>query len=49
MSPEQKSVVARIHSFLDQAEDMAKRGDFRSAEALSDRAAILAKELAGGR
>ena len=49
MSPEQKSVAARIHSFLDQAEDMAKRGDFRSAEGLSDRAAILAKELAGAR
>ena len=49
MPPDQKSVVDRILSFIGQAEDMAKRGDFRSAEALMVRAEILIKELSSGR
>jgi len=49
MSADQKSVVERIHSFINVAEDSAKRGDFRSAEALSERALIFARELASGR
>jgi hypothetical protein len=49
MSADQKNVVDRIHSFITLAEDTARRGDFRSADALSERAVILAKELASGR
>jgi hypothetical protein len=49
MSADQKSVVQRIHSFISVAEDSARRGDFRSAEALSERAVIFARELASGR
>src|SRR5207244_11138117 len=49
MSQDQKSVVERIRSFITVAEESAKRGDFRSAEALSERALIFARELASGR
>jgi len=49
MSADRKSVVARIHSFINVAEDSARRGDYRSADALSERALILARELASGR
>ena len=49
MPADQKSMVDRIKSFINQAEDMARRGDFTSAEALLVRAEILAKELSGGR
>jgi hypothetical protein len=49
MSADQRSVVQRIHSFINVADDSAKRGDFRSADALSERALILARELASGR
>jgi hypothetical protein len=49
MSADQKSEVERIRSFINVAEDFARRGDFRSAEALSGRAVILTKELASGR
>ena len=49
MSADRKSVVQRINSFMSQAEDHARRGDLRSAEALSERAVIFARELASGR
>jgi hypothetical protein len=49
MSADQKNVVERVRSFISMAEDYARRGDFRSAEALSGRAVILARELASGR
>ena len=49
MSADQKAVVERIRSFQAVAEEAAKRGDLRSADAISERALILAKELAGGR
>ena len=49
MSADRKSVVQRIHSFISVAEDSARRGDFRSADALSERALIFARELASGR
>jgi hypothetical protein len=49
MSADQKSVEKRIQSFIEQAEDSARRGDLRAAEGLSDRALILARELSGGR
>jgi hypothetical protein len=49
MSADQKSVADRIHSFTEQADDSARRGDLRAAEGLSERGLILARELAGGR
>jgi hypothetical protein len=49
MSADQRSVVDRVRSFINVAEDSAKRGDFRSADALSERALIFARELASGR
>jgi hypothetical protein len=49
MSADQKAVVDRIHSFQTVAEEAAKRGDLRSADAISERALILARELANGR
>ncbi len=45
----QRGVIDSIHSFLSSCDDSAKRGDLRSAEALSERALILARELASGR
>ncbi|HLI86586.1 MAG TPA: hypothetical protein VKV17_21950 [Bryobacteraceae bacterium] len=44
---EQRGLVARIQSFLQQSEDAQKRNDWRQANALADRALVLAKELAG--
>jgi hypothetical protein len=49
MSADQKAVVERIQSFQTTAEEAAKRGDLRSADSISERALILAKELASGR
>jgi hypothetical protein len=45
----QRGVIDSIHSFLSSCDDSAKRGDLRSAEALSERALLLARELASGR
>jgi len=39
------SLVERIKSFLTQSEEAEKRGDYAQADALSERAVILAKEL----
>ena len=49
LAAEKKSVIGRIHSFMDVADDAARRGDLRSADSLSQRAVILAQELASGR
>jgi hypothetical protein len=48
LSREEASVVARIKSFLQQSDDAEKRGDWRQADALADRAQVLAKELSSG-
>ncbi len=40
-----QALVERIHSFVEQSDEAAKRGDLTQAEALSLRALILAKEL----
>jgi hypothetical protein len=40
-----KSLVERIRSFVHLSEQAAQRGDFTQADALSERALILAKEL----
>jgi hypothetical protein len=49
MSADQKSVVSRIRSFINLAEESAKGGDLRGADAFSERALIFARELASGR
>ena len=45
----QKGVVRTIRSFMDLADDAEKHGDVRQADALAERAQILAKELQGGK
>ena len=49
LAASKRSVIGRIHSFIEVADDAARRGDLRSADSLSQRALILAQELAGGR
>ena len=49
MSAEQRASVDRVRSFMNVAEDAAKRGDLHSADAFSMRAVVLARELASGR
>jgi hypothetical protein len=44
---EQRGLVARINSFLQQSEEAEKRNDWRQANTLAERAQVLAKELAG--
>ena len=44
-SKEQGSVISRIQSFLQQSDDAEKRGDLRQADALAERAQVLAREL----
>jgi len=45
----QQSVVKTIQSFLDLAEEASKRGDLRAADAMAERAQILARELQSAR
>jgi hypothetical protein len=45
LSSHDKSLVERINSFLAQCDQAAKRGDYSQADALSERASILAREL----
>jgi hypothetical protein len=45
---QQAAALNRIQSFLQQAEDAEKRGDLRQADALGERAQILAREFQGG-
>jgi len=44
-SSHDQPLVERIHSFLTQCAEAEKRGDFAQANALSERALILAREL----
>jgi hypothetical protein len=44
---EQRALVARIQSFLQQSEEAEKRNDWRQANTLAERAQVLAKELTG--
>ena len=48
LSKEQRGVMERIRSFLQQSDEAGKRGDWRQADALAERAQILARELPGG-
>jgi hypothetical protein len=45
---QQSAAIARIQSFLLQSEEAEKRGDWRQADALGERAQILAREFQGG-
>jgi hypothetical protein len=45
----QLGVVRTIRSFVDLADDAEKHGDFRQADALAERAQILARELQSGK
>ena len=45
LSREQRGVVARIQSFLQQSEDAEKRNDWLQADALAGRALVLARDL----
>jgi hypothetical protein len=45
---QQTAALSRIQSFLQQSEEAEKRGDWRQADALGERAQILARELQGG-
>jgi len=45
---QQADAISRIQSFLQQSEEAEKRGDLRQADALSERAQILAREFQGG-
>ena len=49
LSADQKTSVDRVRSFMNVADDAAKRGDLHSADAFSLRALVLARELASGR
>ena len=49
ISQGQRGVVDSIRSLMNMTDDTAKRGDLRSAALLSERALILARELASGR
>jgi hypothetical protein len=48
LNREQSSVVLRIQSFLQQSDEAEKRNDWRQADALAERAQVLAKELSSG-
>lgn len=45
LSEHDKSIEQRIDSFLAQCEEAEKRGDYSQADSLSERAAVLARDL----
>src|SRR5262249_29987673 len=45
LSREKKEVVNNINSFLASSEEAANKGDWRLAEALAERAQVLARDL----
>jgi hypothetical protein len=49
LTTEQRTMLERIRSFLAVVDDAARRGDLRSADSLSERALIFARELGSGR
>jgi hypothetical protein len=46
---QQAAAISRIQSFLQQSEEAEKRGDWRQADALGERAQFLAREFQSGR
>jgi hypothetical protein len=49
LNPTQRGVVTNINSFLASSLDAEKRGDMKLADALADRAQILARDLINGK
>jgi hypothetical protein len=49
LNPAQRGVITNIQSFLDSSLDAEKRGDMKLADALADRAQILARDLVNGK
>ncbi len=49
LTAEANREVKRIQSLVAQSDDVEKRGDMRQADALAERALILARELTGGK
>ena len=48
LSRDQRAVISRIQTFLQQSDDAQKKGDMRLADALAQRAQVLARELQNG-
>jgi hypothetical protein len=48
LNTQQAAAISRIQSFLQGSEEAEKRGDWRQADALGERAQILAREFQGG-
>ena len=49
LNPDGNRDVKRIQSLVSQSDNAEKRGDMRQADALAERALILAQELNGGK
>ncbi|MFB3825281.1 MAG: hypothetical protein ACE15B_00885 [Bryobacteraceae bacterium] len=49
LSSHERNLVDRVRSFLQLSDQAAAKGDWRQADALSERALVLARELRGGR
>jgi hypothetical protein len=49
LNREQRTLMARIESFLQQSDEAAHRGDMRQADALAQTAQVLARDLPNGR
>jgi len=49
LSQQERDLVRRTQSFLNQSEQAESRGDMRQADALAERAQVLARELQSGR
>jgi hypothetical protein len=45
LDPAETNMVGRIQSFISQADEAARRGELAEADALSERALLLAREL----
>jgi hypothetical protein len=45
LSEQERNIVERVDSFLRLSDDAAKRGEMTQADALSERALVLAREL----
>jgi hypothetical protein len=48
LNSQQAAAISRIQSFLQSSDEAEKRGDLRQADALGERAQILAREFQGG-
>ncbi len=49
LNQQEQDLIKRIDSFLTQSDQAEARGDMRQADALAERAQVLARGLAGGR